>query len=85
MMRKYEIERESRKKAAQASIENMSEADVNGLSYTVNRVLDRIATDLCLSEHGRALVLEYVKAAVGVSVAEAIIQGVEIMVGGMFE
>lgn len=84
-MRKYEFEREARKKAAKAIIENMSEADVEGLSYTVNRVLDRIATDLCLSENGRALVLEYVKAAVGVSVAEAIIQGVEIMVGGMFE
>lgn len=84
-MRKYEVERESKKKAAQAIIENMSQADANALSYTVNRVLDRIATDLCLSESGRALVLEYVKAAVGVSVAEAIIQGVEIMVGGMFE
>lgn len=84
-MRKYEWEREARRKAAAAIVENMSPSNAENLGKVVGTVLERIAIDLCLSENGRALVLEYVKNAVGLSIAEAIIQGVEIMVGGMFE
>ena len=84
-MRKYEWERQARKKAAQAIVDNMTNDDLQDLSKTVGKVLERIAIDLCLSEDGRALVLEYVKGAVGLSIAEAIIQGVEVLVGGMFE
>lgn len=84
-MRKYEFEREARRKAAAAIVENMSVKEAADLDRMVGMILERIAIDLRLSESGRALVLEYVKAAVDVSVAEAIIQGVEIMVGRMFE
>ena len=84
-MRKYEMDRETRKKAAQASISNMDKEELDDLGIIVDRVLDKIARELCLSQHGRVLVLEYVRASVGLSIAEAIIQGVEVMVGGLFE
>lgn len=84
-MRKYELERETRKKAAQAIIGHMDREELDDLGIVVDRVLERIAQELCMSQQGRALVLEYVRASVGVSIAEAIIQGVEIMVGGLFE
>ena len=84
-MRKYEMERETRKKAAQAIISNMDREELDDLGIIVDRVLDKIARELCLSQQGRALVLEYVRASVGLSIAEAIIQGVEVMVGGLFE
>ena len=84
-MRKYEMERETRKKAAQAIISNMDKEELDDLGIIVDRVLDKIARELCLSQHGRVLVLEYVRASVGLSIAEAIIQGVEVMVGGLFE
>lgn len=84
-MRKYEMERETRKKAAQAIISNMDKEELDDLGIIVDRVLDKIARELCLSQHSRALVLEYVRASVGLSIAEAIIQGVEVMVGGLFE
>lgn len=84
-MRKYEFEREARRKAAAAIVENMSVKEAADLERMVGMVLERIAIDLCLSENGRALVLEYVKNAVGLSIAEAIIQGVETLVGGIGE
>ena len=84
-MRKYEFEREARRKAATAIVENMSIKEAADLERMVGMVLERIAIDLCLSENGRALVLEYVKNAVGLSIAEAIIQGVETLVGGIGE
>lgn len=84
-MRKYEFEREARRKAAAAIVENMSIKEAADLERMVGMVLERIAIDLCLSENGRALVLEYVKNAVGLSIAEAIIQGVETLVGGIGE
>lgn len=84
-MRKYEFEREARRKAAAAIVENMSVSEAADLERMVGMVLERIAIDLCLSENGRALVLEYVKNAVGLSIAEAILQGVETLVGGIGE
>lgn len=84
-MRKYEFEREARRKAAAAIVENMSISEAADLERMVGMVLERIAIDLCLSENGRALVLEYVKNAVGLSIAEAILQGVETLVGGIGE
>ncbi len=84
-MRKYEFEREARRKAAAAIVENMSVKEAADLDRMVGMILERIAIDLCLSENGRALVLEYVKNAVGLSIAEAIIQGVETLVGGIGE
>lgn len=84
-MRKYEFEREARRKAAAAIVENMSVKEAADLERMVGMILERIAIDLCLSENGRALVLEYVKNAVGLSIAEAIIQGVETLVGGIGE
>ena len=84
-MRKYEFEREARRKAAAAIVENMSVKEAADLERMVGMVLERIAIDLCLSENGRALVLEYVKNAVGLPIAEAIIQGVETLVGGIGE
>ena len=84
-MRKYKFEREARRKAAAAIVENMSVKEAADLERMVGMVLERIAIDLCLSENGRALVLEYVKNAVSLSIAEAIIQGVETLVGGIGE
>lgn len=84
-MRKYEFEREARRKAAAAIVENMSVKEAADLERMVGMVLERIAIDLCLSENGRTLVVEYVKNAVGLSIAEAIIQGVETLLGGFGE
>ena len=84
-MRKFEMERETRKKAAKAIVETVSREEAADLTRLVDAVLARIASDLCMSEDGRSLVLEYVRGAVGLSIAEAIIQGVEILVGDMFD
>ena len=84
-MRKFEMEREARRKAAKAIVETVSWEEATDLTRLVDTVLGRIASDLCLSEDGRSLVLEYVRGAVGLSIAEAIIQGVEILVGDMFD
>ena len=84
-MRKYEFEREARRKAAAAIVENMSVTEAADLERMVGMVLERVAIDLCLSQPGRTLVLEYVKNAVGLSIAEAIIQGVETLLGGFGE
>ena len=84
-VRKFEMERETRKKAAKAIVETVSREEAADLTRLVDAVLARIASDLCMSEDGRSLVLEYVRGAVGLSIAEAIIQGVEILVGDMFD
>ena len=84
-MRKFEMEREARKRAAKAIVETVSREETMDLERVVDSVLTRIAARLCLSEAGRNLVLEYVRGAVGLSIAEAILQGVEILVGDLFD
>ena len=85
MKYRYRLEREAKKRAAEAVAASVKLEEVPDLERVVDSVLDKIAVNLCLSLQARETVLEYVRAAVGLSVAEAVLECLEQQIGDLFD